>query len=191
LAIDVIVPNADQPRRRFDDSGLRALAGSLRERGLLQPVLVAPSDENGRHALIAGERRWRAARLAGLHRLPAFIRDEVDGESRLELALMENAAREEPHASRRGAHAARPNLDLTQAELARRIGRSLADLANTMRLLDLLDDVLELLDDGKLSKGHGNVLLGEPDAGRRVQLAPRASARAWSVPELEHAIAVP
>ena len=193
LAVDAIEPNPEQPRRRFDDAGLRALAGSLRERGLLQPVLVAPADADGRHALIAGERRWRAAKLAGLERLPAFIRDNRDGASRLELALIENAAREDltPVEEARTLHALISDLGVTQAELARRIGRSRTDLANTMRLLDLPDDVLELIDDGRLSKGHGKVLLGERDAARRTQLARRASERGWSVRELERVIKPP
>ena len=191
LAVDAIQPNPDQPRRRFDEAGLRALAGSLRERGLLQPVLVSPADADGHHALIAGERRWRAAKLAGLERLPAFIRDDSDGASRLELALIENAAREDltPVEEARTLHALISDLGVTQAELARRIGRSRADLANTMRLLDLPDDVLELIDDGQLSKGHGKVLLAVREPGRRSRLARRASEREWSVRELERAIA--
>ena len=131
------------------------------------------------HALIAGERRWRAAKLAGLERLPAFVRDDGDGASRLELALIENAAREDltPVEEARTLHALISDLGVTQAELARRIGRSRADLANTMRLLDLPDDVLELIDDGGLSKGHGKVLLGdEIPTAERCSRGGRASA---------------
>jgi ParB family chromosome partitioning protein len=189
LPLDALRPNPDQPRKRFDNGGLRALAASLRERGLLQPVLVRPAGADT-YELIAGERRWRAARMAGLDRLPAFIREDTDDASALELALIENAAREDltPVEEARTLSTLINDLGLTQAVLAERIGRSRSDLANTLRLLDLPEDVQDLLDTGRLSKGHGKSLLREPDAQRRSGFAREAVENSWSVRELERAI---
>ncbi|HEY6889839.1 MAG TPA: ParB/RepB/Spo0J family partition protein [Solirubrobacter sp.] len=197
LPVATIVPNPDQPRRQFDTAALEALAASLRERGVLQPVLVRPvlvrPVESERFQLIAGERRWRAAQLAELAQIPAFVREGADDAAALELALIENAAREDltPVEVARTLSTLINDLGLTQATLARRIGRSRSDLANTMRLLDLADEILDLIDRGQLSKGHGKCLLAERDPRRRHALALRAASGGWSVRELERAIAAP
>jgi ParB family chromosome partitioning protein len=190
LPRDAMRANPNQPRKRFDQDALEDLAASIRERGLLQPVLVRPlADEDG-YELVAGERRWRAAALAGLEVLPAFIRDDTDDASSLELALIENAAREDltPVEEARTLSALIDDLGVTQSALARRVCRSRSDLANTLRLLDLPDDVLDLLDAGALTKGHGKSLLHEPDPGRRRDLARCAVSGGWSVRQLERAI---
>jgi ParB family chromosome partitioning protein len=190
LPREAIRPNPKQPRKRFDEEALQALAASIRERGLLQPVLVRALAGDDAYELVAGERRWRAAELAGLDHLPAFIRDDTDDASALELALIENAAREDltPVEEARTLSALIDDLGVTQSALARRICRSRSDLANTLRLLDLPDEVLDLLDAGRLTKGHGKCLLREPDRDRRCELARRAVDGGWSVRHLERAI---
>jgi ParB family chromosome partitioning protein len=190
LRLDAIAPHRDQPRKRFDARALERLADSIRERGVLQPVLVRPV-AGERFELIAGERRWRAAQLAELTAIPAYVRADTDDALSLELALIENAAREDltPVEEARTLSTLIDDLGLTQAALAKRIGRSRSDLANTLRLLDLPDDVLDLLADGQLSKGHGKSLLGVPDPARRSELARRALEHGWSVRQLERAIA--
>ena len=152
-------------------------------------MLVRPTGGDT-YELIAGERRWRAAQIAGLDRLPAFIREDTDDASALELALIENAAREDltPVEEARTLSTLINDLGLTQAALAERIGRSRSDVANTLRLLDLPEDVHDLLDTGRLSKGHGKSLLREPDTERRSGFARNAVENSWSVRELERAI---
>lgn len=192
LPLEVLRPNPEQPRKRFAKRALQALADSLRERGVLQPILVRPTTE-GRYEIVAGERRWRAAAIAGLKTIPAFVRADTDDAAALELALIENAAREDltPVEEARTLSTLINDLGLTQAALAKRVGRSRSDLANTLRLLDLPGAVLDLIGDGDLSKGHGKSLLSVSDPDRRVQLARRAASQRWSVRELERAIAAP
>ena len=192
LPLDAIARNPDQPRQHFDADALARLADSIRERGVLQPVLVRPLGGE-RFALIAGERRWRAARLAGLARIPAYVRTDSDDAAALELALIENAAREDLTAveEARTLSTLIHDLGLTQTALAKRIGRSRSDLANTLRLLDLPHDVLDLIGAGQLSKGHGKSLLAHPDPAARSRLAKRAADHGWSVRQLERAIAPP
>src|SRR4051794_27927304 len=189
LPLAEITPNGDQPRKHFNSAALERLAESIRERGVLQPVLVRRVDRGG-FALIAGERRWRAARMAGLAAIPAYLRSNTDDAAALELALIENAAREDltPVEEARTLSTLINDLGLTQAALAKRIGRSRSDIANTLRLLDLPDDVLDLVADGRLSKGHGKSLLGVRDLARRSALASRATEYGWSVRQLERAI---
>jgi ParB family chromosome partitioning protein len=189
LRLDAIAPNREQPRKRFDAAALERLADSIRERGVLQPVLVRPLP-GARFELIAGERRWRAAQLAALTAIPAYVRSDTDDAVSLELALIENAAREDltPVEEARTLSTLIDDLGLTQAALAKRIGRSRSDLTNTLRLLDLPEDVLDLIGDGGLSKGHGKSLLALPDPARRSELARRAAEAGWSVRQLERAI---
>lgn len=191
LPLDAIKPNPEQPRRRFDPDALHALAGSIAARGLLQPVVVRPHGP-GRFQLIAGERRWRAARLAGLPTVPALIRDADDGVA-LELALIENLARQDlsPIEEARSLRALIDDLAVPQRELASRLGRSRTDLTHTLRLLELPDPVLDLIDEGALTKGHGKALLAEPADLRRIELADEAAAEGWSVRRLAGAIAAP
>jgi ParB family transcriptional regulator, chromosome partitioning protein len=185
LPVESIQPNPDQPRRRFDEEGLAALAESLKERGVLQPVLVR-TKPGGRFELIAGERRWRAARIAGLQELPAIVR-ETDDAASLEIALIENMAREDlnPVEQARACAALVEELGLTREEVGRRVGRSRVSVSNLMRLLDLPDEVLELLKSGALSEGHGRATLLAEDHADRRRLARAAADHGWSVRELE------
>jgi ParB family transcriptional regulator, chromosome partitioning protein len=181
LPVELISPNPKQPRRRFDEEALAALAGSLGERGVLQPVLVRPK-AGGTYELIAGERRWRAARIAGLEVLPALVRPREDAEG-LELALIENMAREDlsPIEEARACAALVEELGLTREEVGRRVGRSRVAVSNVMRLLDLPDEVIEFLQDEALSEGHGRALLLAEDHGARRSLARTAVQEGWSV----------
>jgi ParB family chromosome partitioning protein len=185
ISVEVIEPNPRQPRKAFDDEALLALSDSVRERGVLQPVLVRPR-AGGRFELVAGERRWRAAQLAGLETVPAVVRTEGDAES-LELALIENMAREDlnPLEEARACAALVEELGLTREEVGRRVGRSRVAVSNLLRLLDLPDDVLDLLVSGELAEGHARALLLCPDHGERRRLAREAAANGWSVREVE------
>jgi ParB family transcriptional regulator, chromosome partitioning protein len=181
LPVELISPNPKQPRRGFDEDGLQALAGSLSEQGVLQPVLVRPKP-GGTYELIAGERRWRAARIAGLQSIPALVRERDDAAS-LELALIENMAREDlsPVEEARACAALVEELGLTREQVGRRVGRSRVAVSNLIRLLDLPDEVLEQLQLGVLSEGHGRALLLAADHGVRRGLARSAAEHDWSV----------
>jgi ParB family transcriptional regulator, chromosome partitioning protein len=181
LPVELIVPNPHQPRRSFDEDSLIALAGSLSERGVLQPVLVRPLAD-GRYELIAGERRWRAAQLAGLEEVPALVRARDDA-AVLELALIENMARQDlsPIEEARACEALVEELGLTREQVARRVGRSRVALSNLLRLLDLPDEAIELIERRRLSEGHGRALLLAEDQMDRRRLARDAAQHGWSV----------
>jgi len=185
LPVELIAPNPDQPRQAFGEEGLVALGESLKERGVLQPVLVRPLPR-GTYELIAGERRWRAAQLAGLATIPAMVRPDDDAAS-LELALIENMAREDlnPLEEARACAALVEELGLTRDEVGRRVGRSRVAVSNLLRLLDLPDEALALIEDGSLSEGHGRALLMAPDHDSRRRLARDAAAHGWSVRQTE------
>jgi ParB family chromosome partitioning protein len=185
LPIELIAPNAKQPRRRFDEDALQSLADSLGARGILQPVLVRPV-AGGTYELVAGERRWRAAQIAGLERIPALVRARDDAEA-IELALIENMAREDlsPIEEAHACAALVEELGLTREEVGRRVGRSRVAVSNLLRLLDLPDEVVELLQDGALSEGHGRALLLAEDHGARARLAREAVQEGWSVRTVE------
>ena len=185
LPVELIVPNPKQPRRNFDEAALEALAGSLRERGILQPVLVRPV-AGGTYELVAGERRWRAARIAGLETVPALVRDRDDAEA-LEAALIENMAREDlnPVEEARACAALVEELGLTRESVGLRVGRSRVAVTNLLRLLDLPDEALELLERGELTEGHGRALLLATDHADRRRLARSAALEGWSVRALE------
>jgi ParB family chromosome partitioning protein len=185
LPIELIAPSPTQPRRRFDQDALQALAGSLGERGVLQPVLVRPRP-GGTYELVAGERRWRAAQIAGLTTIPALVRPREDAEA-LELALIENMAREDlsPIEEARACTALVEELGLTREEVGRRVGRGRVAVSNLLRLLDLPDEVVELLQEGALSEGHGRALLLAEDHGARTRLARTAVREGWSVRTVE------
>jgi ParB family chromosome partitioning protein len=180
LAVELIAPNPNQPRRTIDPESLQALANSLGQQGVLQPVLVRPRP--GGYELIAGERRWRAAKLAGIERIPALVRPTGDAET-LELALIENMAREDlnPVEEARACAALAEDLGLTREEIGRRVGRSRVAISNLVRLLELPDEVLEMLEQGTLSEGHGRALLMAEDHEARRRLAHTAAAEGWSV----------
>jgi len=185
LHVDVIAPNPRQPRRALDQEALQALAESVRERGVLQPVLVRPVP-GGTYELVAGERRWRAARLAGRETLPALVRPRGDAES-LEVALIENMAREDlnPVEEARACAALVEELGLTREEVGRRVGRSRVAVSNLLRLLDLPDEALARLERGELTEGHGRALLLAADHADRTRLAREAVEGGWSVRVLE------
>lgn len=184
LPPELIDPNPNQPRARFDREQLEALAGSLQERGVLQPVLVRPKGD--RFELIAGERRWRAAKAAGLRRIPAVVREVDDGGS-LELALIENMAREDlnPVEAARACAILVDDLGLTHEEVGRKVGRSRVAVTNLLRLLELPDEALELIGEGRLTEGHGRALLMADDHETRRVLARRAAKEGWTVRETE------
>ena len=185
LPLELIVANPRQPRRRFDDDALQTLADSLSERGVLQPVLVRPKT-GGTYELIAGERRLRAARLAGLESIPAVVREHADSEV-LELALIENMARSDlsPVEEAVACAALIEELGLTREEVGRRVGRSRVAVSNLIRLLDLPDEVIDLLQQGAITEGHGRALLLAEDHGDRGRLARVAVSDGWSVRTLE------
>jgi ParB family chromosome partitioning protein len=185
LPVELIAPNPRQPRRAFDEAALEGLAASLRERGVLQPVLVRPV-AGGTYELVAGERRWRAAVLAGLESIPALVRDRDDAEA-LETALIENMAREDlnPVDEARACAALVEELGLTRETVGLRVGRSRVAVSNLLRLLDLPDEALDLLERGDLSEGHGRALLLATDHAARRSLARSAAGEGWSVRTLE------
>ncbi|HEV2075015.1 MAG TPA: ParB/RepB/Spo0J family partition protein, partial [Thermoleophilaceae bacterium] len=158
LPLELVHPNPDQPRSEFDGEALLALAEAIKARGVLQPV-VGRALPGGTYELLAGERRLRASRLAGLDRIPALVRRAGEGE-RLELALIENMAREDlnPIESARACATLVEDLGITKEELGRRLGRSRATVSNLIRLLELPDEVLSLIASGQLSEGHGRAI---------------------------------
>src|SRR4051812_8435430 len=185
IPTDLIDANPNQPRRQFDEDGLVALADSVRANGVLQPILVRPV-QGGRYELIAGERRWRAAKLADLEDVPAVVRQHDDAAS-LELALVENMAREDlnPIEEARACAALVEELGLTREDVGRRVGRSRVAVSNLIRLLDLPDEAITLIDRGALPGGHGRALLLASAHADRRDLARAAASSGWSVRETE------
>ena len=185
IEVSQIRPNRRQPRQSFDDAAIDELARSLQTSGVLQPVIVRPA-ENGSFELVAGERRWRAAQRAGIHRIPAVIRDVPD-ERLLELALIENVQREELNAIEE-AEAYRilaDDLGLTQQEIADRVGKQRTSIANAIRLLNLPPKVQEMVRGKQISMGHARALLALEDARIILELAERIAAEGLSVREVE------
>jgi ParB family chromosome partitioning protein len=181
IPVDLVTPNPRQPRRTFGESALAELAESIRARGLLQPIVVRPLP-GGRYELVAGERRLRAARIAGLVSIPALVREADDWE-RLELALAENMARQDLNAveEARACSMLVDDLGLTKEEVGRRVGRSRVAISNLIRLLDLPEEVLELIERRELTEGHGRAILLCKDHVARRRLAFDARDGAWSV----------
>lgn len=172
LPVALIKPNPQQPRTRFDPEALALLAGSIGAAGVIQPLIVRPLVD-GSYELVAGERRWRAARQAGLERVPAVVRDEAEAD-RLQTALIENVVREDlnPVDEARACATLVEDLGFSKEELGRRLGRSRPAISNLIRLLDLPDQVLGLLESGELSEGHGRavLLLRDNDARRNLEI---------------------
>jgi ParB family chromosome partitioning protein len=186
LPVELIKPNPNQPRRRFEPESMQVLEASIKASGLIQPLLVRPLPGGG-YELIAGERRWRAAKEVGLERVPAVIRESADTE-RLQTALVENMVREDlnPVEEARACAALVEDLGLAKEELGRRVGRSRPAISNLIRLLDLPDEALELLETGELSEGHGRAILQVRGNDVRRRLARDAAAGGWSVRETEN-----
>lgn len=190
IPIDRIRPNPRQPRQRFDDSALAELAASLTAHGVLQPLLVSENGDDG-YVLIAGERRWRAARLAGLRTVPAVIRERLDETRQLELALIENLQRRDltPLEEARAFEQLRLEGGLSQVEIADRVGFDRSTVANALRLLKLPAEVQELVESRELSAGHARALLAFRDEGELLAWARRAVLEALSVRAVEQAAA--
>jgi ParB family chromosome partitioning protein len=188
LPLESLDPNPYQPRERMDPQRLAELAGSIRENGLVQPILARRRGE--RYQIIAGERRWRAAQLAGLARIPVALR-EVPDERLLELALVENIQRQELSALEEAQAFQRlqQEFGLTQEQLAHKVGRERATVANTLRLLRLPREVKELLEQGRLDAGHARALLALERPEQQAALAREAVRRGLSVREVERRVA--
>jgi ParB family transcriptional regulator, chromosome partitioning protein len=186
LPLAAIEVNPHQPRTSFDDQALAALADSIKQSGVLQPLLVKPLF-GGRYELVAGERRLRASKLAGIDTVPAFVRAGLDVNT-LELALVENMARVDlnPIDAARACAALVDDLGLSKEEVARRVGKSRVAVSNLIRLLNLPDEVIAMVEDGMLSEGHGRALLRAGDHFTQRRLAHEAVDRGWSVRETEH-----
>ena len=189
LPIRLIDPNRDQPRRSFDEDALRELAASIEAVGVIQPIIVAESGE--RYSIIAGERRYRASRMAGLDEIPAIVRN-WDEQRRLEAALIENLQRDDlnPIEEALGVKRLMEESSLTQEKVAERLGKSRPAVANLLRLLTLEESVQQLLIEGKLSAGHARALV-TVDEKRQVQLANLTVQQGWSVRQLERICAQP
>jgi ParB family chromosome partitioning protein len=186
LPVGLVKPNPKQPRTQFDQDALDALAASIESSGVIQPLLVRPLHD-GSYELVAGERRWRAARQAGLDKVPAVVRDSEQAE-RLQVALIENMVREDlnPVEEARACAALIEELDVSKEDLARRVGRSRPAVSNLIRLLDLPDELLDLLESGELSEGHGKALLAARGNDVRRRLGREAARHGWSVRETEN-----
>ena len=189
LPIGLIDPNLEQPRRRFDEAALNDLAASIKAVGVLQPIIVSQNGE--RYTIIAGERRYRASRLAELDEIPAIVRD-WDSQKRLEAALIENLQRDDlnPVEEAMGVRRLMDEAGLTQEKVAERLGKSRPAVANLLRLLTLPESVLTLLKEGKLSAGHARALV-TVDPKRQEQLANLTVQQGWSVRQLERICAQP
>jgi ParB family chromosome partitioning protein len=190
IPVDQLRPNPQQPRSRFDEEALEELAASIKTHGVLQPLLVSEDPRHG-YLLITGERRWRAARLAGLATVPAVIRERIEEEQQLELALVENLQRRDltPLEESRAFEQLRVGLGLSQQEIADRVGMDRSTVANSLRLLKLPPEVQEMVERGELSAGHGRALLAFADDAERIDWARRAIATGLSVRALEGAAA--
>ena len=185
LKIMDIEPNRDQPRKIFDEDALAELADSIAKHGVIQPLLVRPMPD-GSYQLVAGERRWRASRMAGLTEVPVVIKELSDDEA-MALALIENLQREDLNAieEAQGIKALMDTLSLTQDEAAERVGKSRPTVANALRLLKLPDSVIALVSDGKLSPGHARALLGFKDEQDIIETADLIIEKGLTVRDVE------
>ena len=185
LAVEMISPNPDQPRTDISDEGIAELADSIKKVGLLQPIIVRAYGEG--YQIIAGERRWRACRLAGIERVPVKVLTTNETES-LEIALIENLQRQDLNSieEARGYRRLLTEYRMTQAELADKVSKSRSTITNALRLLDLPEEVQELVYAGKMTAGHARAVLSIPDEGIRLKLAERVVADGLSVREAEN-----
>jgi len=187
IRLDRIAPNPMQPRQRFDEVRLAELAESVRQNGLVQPLVVRKN--GGGYTLIAGERRYRAARMAGLENAPAVIMDDLDDARMLELALVENIQREDlnPLELAEAYHRLIEKCGLTQIQLAQRVGRSRAAVANHLRLLTLPDSIKRLIADGRITEGHARALLALDNESHMLEMAERIVNNSLTVRDVEQA----
>ena len=188
LKIRDIEPNPDQPRKVFDQEKLQGLADSIAEHGLIQPVLVKKAD-NGMHIIIAGERRWRAAKLAGLKEIPCILGEYTEKEV-MELALIENLQREDlnPIEESEGYQKLMDTFNLTQDEVAKRVGKSRSAVANSLRLNGLSEGIKKLVSDGKLTQGHARAILPLEKETDRMAMAERVIKESLNVRQVENLV---
>jgi len=188
IPIEELHPNPFQPRTHFDDSALDELAASVKEIGILEPIVVRPR-QGGGYEIIAGERRWRAAGRAGIFKVPVYVRDLADRDA-LEAALVENVQREDlnPLELARAYERLMRDFDHSQESLSKRVGKDRSTIANLLRLLKLPKAVIELVETSQLSEGHGRALLGLSDVNTMVRLAKAAVEKHWSVRETERQV---
>ena len=184
LKITEVEPNREQPRKVFNQESLEELAESIKTYGVIQPIVV--SKQEGYYSIVAGERRWRAAKLAGLEEIPAIIRDD-DEQTNKEIALIENIQREDlnPYEKAMGIRHLMDKYGMTQEQVSKKIGKSRSSVSNTVRILYLAPDVLELVKQGKLTEGHCKALAGIEDADRQYAAALRMIDRGESVRQAE------
>ena len=190
IRISDIEPRRDQPRKTFDRESLETLADSIATYGVLQPIIVRENESaEGTYEIIAGERRWRASKMAGLTEIPAIVFDG-DELKAAQVALIENIQREDlnPVEEAFGYGALIERFGLTQEQVAKQVGKSRSAVANMLRLLDLPDEALQMLKDGDLTAGHARALLGLEDEDAIMELANKIVARAMSVREVEYAV---
>lgn len=187
LDIDLITPNPDQPRTRFPEENLNELAQSITNNGIIQPIVVR--QKNGNYEIVAGERRWRAAQKAGLKKVPIVIK-EVSDEKLLELALIENIQRQElnPVEEAKAYRKLVDNIGLTQEMVAERVGKNRTVITTFLRLLRLPDEVLKLIEEEKISAGHGRALLMTDDSDTQKRIANMIAEMSLSVREAEKAV---
>ena len=190
IPVDQVVPNPQQPRRRFDEAALDALAASIREVGVLQPIVVRPQAADGTYRLVAGERRCRAARRAGLAEIAAVIRANEEEATSLAEALIENVQREDlsPLEEAAGYQSLLEDFGMTHEGVAQRVGKSRSAVTNTLRLLQLPASIQGMLERSELSAGHARALLTVDDEAYGVHIAEKAAAEGWSVRQVEDAV---
>lgn len=184
LKIIDVEPNRDQPRKNFNQEALEELAESIKEYGIIQPIVVSHKD--GYYSIVAGERRWRAAKLAGLTEIPAIVRDD-DEQTNKEIALIENIQREDLNAYEKamGMKNLMDKYGMTQEQVSQKIGKSRSSVANYLRLLTLDERVLDLVKEGKLSEGHCRTLITIPDGDKQIQQALKIIEKGISVRDME------
>lgn len=186
VAVSELTPNRFQPRARFDDEGMEELTESIRQQGIVQPIVVTANPAGG-YTIVAGERRWRAARRAGLHEVPVVIRELQDDRQLLEMALVENLQRSDLNSIEEAEAflALKETFGMSHEEIGVRVGKSRAAISNSLRLLSLPDEVQELVRDGQLSAGQARPLLTLEDPDRQIELAQRAVKGGLSAREIE------
>ncbi len=189
LDINKIEPNKEQPRKNFDEEKLNALKDSIAEMGVILPIIVSKADKSGRHMIIAGERRWRASKLAGLKKIPVIIRD-YDDQKATEVALIENLQREDldPIEEAKGYKSLTDGFSMTQEEISKRVGKSRSAITNSLRLLNLPDQVIKLLIEKKITKGHARAILGAQNAEEMTEIAEITAEDDLSVRQVEELV---
>jgi len=191
IALDMVLPNPDQPRKHFDHQALEELTNSIKEHGILQPLVVMPAGKDGKHILIAGERRLRASELAGLKTVPVIVR-KVDEHERMALAIVENVQRHDlnPVEEAMAYQRLMDEFNITQDEVAKRVGKSRSSIANALRILVLPQEVQKAVKEGKISMGHAKVLASLDSASEQADYAKQVLENKLTVRDLEQATKV-